>query len=271
MLHLLGDAVLVCQVQLALLAGELSQDGVLDLLRQIGHHVFLDTAQHKRRHERLQASSVVTLGVLDRAFEALGKRLARAKQARHQKVEDAPELGQAVFDGRARQGKAHADRQALCGARHLRERVFNVLGLFEHHTGKVPLDVLVDIAPHKVIRRYNHVVLGNAGNLHATLGLGAHNGAHVERRGKALQLGGPVVHKRRRAHHKRGLSVPRFHARQDMCDHLQRFAQAHIVGQDAAEAQVLERAEPLVAVDLIAAQCGLERDRHRKVHLAERI
>ena len=56
-----------------------------------------------------------------------------------------------------------------------------------------------------------------------------------------------------------------------MRDHLQRFAQAHIVGQDAAEAQVLERAEPLVAVDLIAAQCGLERDRHRKVHLAERI
>ena len=34
---------------------------------------------------------------------------------------------------------------------------------------------------------------------------------------------------------------------------------------------MLERTEPLVAVDLIAAQCGLERDRHRKVHLAERI
>ena len=114
-------------------------------------------------------------------------------------------------------------------------------------------------------------MLGNAGDLHAALRLGAHNGAHIERRGEALQLGGPVVHKRRRAHHKRGLSVPRLHARQDMCDHLQRFAQAHIVGQDAAEAQVFERAEPLVAVDLIAAQCGLERDRHRKVHLAERI
>ena len=56
-----------------------------------------------------------------------------------------------------------------------------------------------------------------------------------------------------------------------MCDHLQRFAQAHVVGQDAAKAQVFERAEPLVSVDLIAAQCGLERDRHRKVHLAERI
>ena len=73
MLHLLGDAVLVCQVQLALLAGELSHDSVLDLFGQIGHHVFLDTAQHKRRHERLQASGTVTLGVLDRAFEALGE------------------------------------------------------------------------------------------------------------------------------------------------------------------------------------------------------
>ena len=56
-----------------------------------------------------------------------------------------------------------------------------------------------------------------------------------------------------------------------MRDHLERFAQAHVVGQDAAKAQVFERAEPLVAVDLIAAQCGLERDRHRKVHLAERV
>ena len=56
-----------------------------------------------------------------------------------------------------------------------------------------------------------------------------------------------------------------------MRDHLQGFAQAHVVGQNAAEAQVFERAEPLVAVDLIAAQCGLERGRYRKVHLAERI
>ena len=132
--------------------------------------------------------------MLDRAFEALGKRLARPQQARHQKVEDAPELGQAVFDGRARQGKAHAGRQSLGGARHLRERVFNVLGLIEHHAGKILLDVLVDIAPHKVIRRYDHVMLGHAGNLYTTLSLGAHNGAHIERRGKALQLGSPVVH-----------------------------------------------------------------------------
>ena len=270
-LHLLGDAVLVCQVQLALLAGELSHDGVLDLFGQIGHHVFLDATQHKRRHECLQASGTVTLGVLDRAFEALGKRLARAKQTRHQKVEDAPELGQAVFDGRARQGKAHAGRQALGSAGHLGERVFNVLGLVEHHAGKVLLDVFVDVAAHEIIRRHHHVVLGGTGNLNATLGLGAHDGAHINRGGKALQLGSPVVHERRGAHHKRGLNVPRLHARQNVRDHLQRFAQAHIVGQDAAKAQVLKRAEPLIAVDLVATQCGLERGGHRKVHLAERV
>ena len=95
-------------------------------------------------------------------------------------------------------------------------------------------------------------MLGHASDLHAALSLGTHDGAHIERRGKALQLGSPVVHERRRAHHERGLSVPRFHARQDMRNHLQRFAQAHVVGQDAAEAQVLERAEPLIAIDLVA-------------------
>ena len=194
MLHLLGDAVLVGQVELALLAGELRHDRILDLLGQVGHHVFLDTAQHKRRHERLQAGGTVALGMLDRAFEALCKQFTRAKQARHQKVEDAPELGQAVFDGRARQGKAHAGRQALGSARHLRERVFNVLGLIEYHAGKVLLGVFVDIAAHEIIRRHDHVVLGGTGNLHATLGLGAHDGAHIERGRKALQLGSPVVH-----------------------------------------------------------------------------
>lgn len=56
-----------------------------------------------------------------------------------------------------------------------------------------------------------------------------------------------------------------------MRDHLQRFAQAHIVGQDAAKAQVLKRAEPLVAVNLVATQRGLERGGYRKVHLAERV
>lgn len=85
-------------------------------------------------------------------------------------------------------------RQALGGARHLRERIFNVLCLIEHHAGKILLDVLVDIAPHKVIRRHDHAMLGHAGDLHAALSLGAHNGAHIERRGKALQLGSPVVH-----------------------------------------------------------------------------
>ena len=93
MLYLLGDAVLVGQVELALLAGELSHDRVLDLFGQIGHHVLLDTAQYKRRHECLQASGAVALGMLDRAFESLCKRFTRAQQARHQKVEDAPELG----------------------------------------------------------------------------------------------------------------------------------------------------------------------------------
>ena len=271
MLHLLGDAILVGQIELALLAGKLRHDGVLDLLGQVGHHVFLNAAQHKRRHECLQASGAIALGVFDRALKALGKRLARAQKARHQKVEDAPELGQAVFDRRARQGKAHTGGQALGGACHLGERVFNVLGLVEHHAGKVLFGILVDIATHEVIRGHDHVMLGGPGYLHAAQRLGTHDGARIERRGKALQLGSPVVDERCRAYHECGLGIPRLHVRQDMRDHLQCFAQAHIVGQDAAEAQMLERAEPLVAIDLVATQRGLKRCRHRKVHLAERI
>ena len=73
MLHLLGDAVLVCQVELALLAGKLRHHRVFDLLGQIGHHVFLYATQHKRRHERLQTSGAIALGMLDGTLKALGK------------------------------------------------------------------------------------------------------------------------------------------------------------------------------------------------------
>ncbi len=146
-------------------------------------------------------------------------------------------------------GKAHAGRQALGGTCHLGERVFNVLGLVEQHAGKILLGVLVDIAAHKVIRRHDHVMLGHAGNLYATLRLGAHDGAHIERGRKALQLGSQLYTSEAGHTTERGLGVPRLHARQDMRDHLERFAQAHVVGQDAAKAQVFERAEPLVAVD----------------------
>ena len=73
MLHLLGDAVLVGQVELALFAGKLCHHRILDLLGQIGHHIFLDATQHKRRHERLQTSGTVALGMLDGALKALGK------------------------------------------------------------------------------------------------------------------------------------------------------------------------------------------------------
>ena len=37
-------------------------------------------------------------------------------------------------------------------------------------------------------------MLSRAGNLHATLRLGAHDCANIERGRKALQLGSPVVH-----------------------------------------------------------------------------
>ena len=72
-LHLLDDAVLVCQVELALLAGKLRHHRILDLLGQVGHHVFLDATQHKRRYERLQTSGTIALGMLDGTFKALGK------------------------------------------------------------------------------------------------------------------------------------------------------------------------------------------------------
>lgn len=63
-------------------------------------------------------------------------------------------------------GKAHAPAgKRFARARH---RVSGFLMYWASSSttrGKVLLDVLVDIAPHKVIRRHDHVMLGHAGNL----------------------------------------------------------------------------------------------------------
>ena len=240
MLHLLGDTVLVGKVKLALLALQMREDGVLDLLGQVGDHVLLDAAQHEGRDEGLEAARRVALGMLDRALEALGETLMRAQEPRHQEVEDAPELGEAVLDRRTREREPHGGRQAFGRAGDLGERVLDVLGLIEHDAGETLLRVLVDVATHEVVRGHEHLVPRRARDRHATLLLGAHDGRGVERGREAVELDHPVIDERRGAHDERGRRVAGLDAGEHVRDDLERLAQTHVVGEDAAEAQMLE-------------------------------
>ena len=96
------------------------------------------------------------------------------------------------------------------------------------------------------------------------LALGAHRSAHVQGRGEALELGHPVVHEGGGAHDEAWPDGARLAlACQQKRDELHRLAQAHLVGQDAAEIAVGERAHPAQPFRLVGAQRGGQLVGHR--------
>jgi hypothetical protein len=84
--------------------------------RQIGEHLGLGAPQDERLDLFLQALARLRAPVaLDGFEEAMIERAPGAEQARVQEVEDAPQVAEVIFDGRARGGDAAARLQARSG------------------------------------------------------------------------------------------------------------------------------------------------------------
>ena len=81
---------------------------LLQLVGQIGNNFFisLNTPQQKRRDHIFQLG--IALGILLQAAAKASKFLHAAEQALVEKVEQRPEVGQVVFDRRARHRDTHA-------------------------------------------------------------------------------------------------------------------------------------------------------------------
>ena len=81
-----------------------------------------------------------------------------------------------------------------------------------------------------------------------------HNDAAQLRR-ELLALFGPVQHQRRRADDEAGEGLrPQLLDGEQVAQHLHRFAQTHIIGQDAAHAVAVQRPQPAVAIALVLSQ-----------------
>ena len=101
--------------------------------RQVLQHLALGAAKQKGGHQPAQLLPGGDVAVLlDRVGEALVELAGRAEQAGVDHVHDGPQVGQAVFHRRARQGEAKARGDAGHRARALGGGVLEGLRLVHH-------------------------------------------------------------------------------------------------------------------------------------------
>ena len=193
-LQLQRQPVLVGLVQLVLFASHARIYDTFVFLWQICQHVGLESAQDKRGDHALQPMCRVALAGLHGSGEALGERIHAAQDARHKEVEDAPQLDEAVLDGRARERQASVGLQTFYRFGHLGAGVLDVMGFVEHRAREANVCIRLDIALEQVVGRHEHVMGGCGANHCDPYRFGADHGCGIELRGEAGELRHPVIH-----------------------------------------------------------------------------
>ena len=194
MLQLQRQPVLVGLVQLVLIASHARIHDTFVFLWQICQHVGLESAQDKRGDHALQPMCRVALAGFHRPGEALGERIHAAQDARHEEVEDAPQLDEAVLDGRACERQATVGLQTFYRFGHLGAGVLDVMGFVEHRAREANVCIRLDIALEQVVGRHEHVMGGRGANHCDPYRFGADHGCGIELRGEAGELRHPVIH-----------------------------------------------------------------------------
>ena len=232
--------------------------------------VGLAAPQHERGDEPGELAGLLLVDArLDRRGPDLAEGVAAAEQPRDRPVEDGPELGEVVLDGRAGQrdaGGAGNGTQRTGGSR---RGVLDVLCLVgddqppRHVAQARPGRVGPVVGPEGAVGGQHEAVV-HAGERPAAAVEATHGSAGRE----PLDLGLPVAEQGRRADDQGG---PGLLARLMACleppkvksDQLDGLAQPHVVGQAAAQAERGELVEPGQAVPLVVAQGGAEGGRRR--------
>ena len=130
--------------------------------------------------------------------------------------------------------------------------ILDMLRFVEQRGGELDVAILVDVATQQRIAGDDEVARGDA----CKVALSALQHMHAQLR---RPLGGfllPVKNERRRTH-----DDARFLARHsaEKGERLQRFAEAHLVGEDSAETVLREEVQPVHTVFLVRAHHSLQR------------
>ncbi len=204
----------------------------------------LEAPEDERPDARAQAFGRRGVAGRDGPSAALVEVPAPAEQPAVREVELAPQLVEPVLDRGAGQRHAEVRSQLVGRAGDLAVRVLDRLGLVEDH--RVPLlrAQALRVEAQDRVGRERHLRLAVERAPGAVVERGAQGGS------EALDLLRPVVQHARGGHHQ-GAAAQR-------AERLERLAEAHVVGEQRAEAGVAQRAQPVDAASLVAAQLGCE-------------
>src|SRR5690606_14205905 len=229
---------------------------LLDLLGQVSGDVRLEAAQDEGADGRAQARHRLLVATLDGPRHLLFVGLEAAEQPRRDEVEDAPDLAEAILDGRARQGEEPLARELLGRAGRVAHRVLDVRRLVEDDVAQAEAREQPLVPAQERVARDHHV--GRLEGLAALFTVRALPDDGLEARRELLDLAGPVGHDRGRGDDEGELALLLALGPGQERDGLQGLTEAHVVGEDAAAAELVDAGEPAEALLLVGPQGGLD-------------
>ena len=236
--------------------------------RQVLGHFGLGTAQNEGPHAGAQVVQGLGVAVLDGLDDAALEGMLRTEEAGHQELEQAPELKEVVLDGRTGQAQAHAGMDAAHGAGRDGVGVLDVLGFVQDDGVELVFLHLLQVTPQQGVGGDDEVRFRDM--LEHALAARAVDGQAAQAGHELFRFALPVGQHRGGHHDEVGALEAAFHHMLDEGQGLHGLAQAHLVGQNAAEAVFRQEVEVGQALQLVAAQIGLQRLwRRYGPHLAE--
>ena len=189
---------------------------------------------------------------------------AGAEHAGVEELEDRPELAQVVLDRRAAHRQAVPAAEQPGGLGGLAVGVLDRLGLVEDHVVELDLRQLGDVGAEGAVGGDDQVVLGER----LAERRGGRGRCSRARLSRGVNLAASWIQlktsERGTTARRRPLGLAAGPPPLEQGEHLDRLAQAHVVGQDAAEAELLEVVEPAQALALVGAQLAVEARRRRR-------
>ena len=245
------------QIGLFLAEGDVVQD--FGLWRQFLGHGILRAAQHERLNARAELLLAIGIGIaLNRIAVVLTKRVRIAQQTGHEELEEAPQLAEMVFHRRAGEAEAVFGLQTAANLRGEAFRVLDVLRLVERDDVPLLFAHHFGIAHEQRKARHDEIILLQELEI-ALPALPVHQ-QQAERRCELDRFVDPVPQNARGGHDEAGaVHAAAFLLDEDVRERLQRFAQAHVIGQNAVQAEFAQELHPRGTFALIIAQTGLQR------------
>ncbi|MNM96307.1 hypothetical protein D3C81_1087820 [compost metagenome] len=190
--------------------------------------------------------------------------LAVAEPTGHEEMKLRPKLAQVVFQRRAAQAQALAGLQVTGRLRRFADRVFDVLRFVENqYAPQLRLQGL-QIPWQQRVSGQHQIVLSQISEI--LLPPRAVQRQYFQLGGEALGLVEPVGNQAGRHHRQsRTIKATGVFFREQMRQGLQRFAQPHVIAQNAAYLKLAQGLHPVEAFELIRAQLRVKAGRRSDV------